>query len=320
MQTNTHLGRRRFIKLAAMAASAPLVPSQVKATMAAASFVPIHEPVLTIAHMTDIHVEPTTVAEHGFLSALEALEHLPKRPDLIINGGDAIMNAATLSKAGVKRQWDSFHRVLVQSPIPAIHCIGNHDLFGWAVPGASHAYGKTWAMNEYKLTSPYYTVVRNGWKFIVLDSIHSRNSIPGYYAKLDMVQKEWLTQEITNTPMDQFICIVSHIPILAVCTLFDRGGRHKGSWQVADNSQHEDADWLRDLFYASGKVKACLSGHIHLIDHVNYLGTDYYCNGAVSGAWWHGQHQQFPPAFALMHFYSDGSSKRDIIRYAWGNT
>jgi hypothetical protein len=64
-------------------------------------------------------------------------------------------------------------------------------------------------------------------------------------------------------------------------------------------------------------VKAALSGHIHLIDEVDYLGVKYYCNGAVCGAWWEGNNQEFPPAFAVMNFYDDGSTEREIVYYDW---
>jgi hypothetical protein len=74
---------------------------------------------------------------------------------------------------------------------------------------------------------------------------------------------------------------------------------------------------LRDLFFQYPNIKACLSGHIHLIDHVNYLGVDYYCNGAVCGSWWMGNHQQFPPAFTIQNFYTDGSTDREVHYYDW---
>jgi Icc protein len=60
-----------------------------------------------------------------------------------------------------------------------------------------------------------------------------------------------------------------------------------------------------------------LSGHIHIIEHVNYLGVDYYSNGAVAGSWWKGSYHQFAPAYAVMNFYADGSCKREIKYYPW---
>ena len=77
-------------------------------------------------------------------------------------------------------------------------------------------------MEEYKINKPYYSQTKGKWKFIVLDSIQCKNSIPGYLAKLDEEQMNWLKDELSNTPQDNFICIISHVPILAICTMFDR--------------------------------------------------------------------------------------------------
>jgi hypothetical protein len=99
--------------------------------------------------------------------------------------------------------------------------------------------------------------------------------------------------------------------------MFDKINHSENNWIIPDNTLHADSHILRDVFNKQGNVKACLSGHIHLIDHVNYLGTDYYCNGAVSGGWWKGEYQEFPPAFVVVNFYDDGSTEREIYYYKW---
>ena len=273
---------------------------------------------LRIAHLTDIHVQPDKVAEYGMASALEAVNKMSDKPDVIINGGDAIMNAVAFDKQKVKAQWNSFHTVLKHhNSLPVHHTIGNHDLFGWALPGNNDEEGKKWAMDEYQLLRPYYHIRQNGWNIIVLDSIHTRKSLPGYYGKLDTQQLQWLKNTLLAIPGHEPVCVVSHIPILAVCSLFDTAYVDKNNWFVPDNILHHDARELRDLFYQSKNVKVCLSGHIHLIDHVNYLGTDYYCNGAVSGGWWKGNHQEFAPSYIIINLYDDGSNDREIHYYNW---
>lgn len=273
--------------------------------------------VLRVAHLTDIHIKPEKIAEQGLAEALSQVNAMADKPDFILNGGDTIMNAVSISKQLVKEQWACFHKLnLANNKIPIHHCIGNHDLYGWALPGSNKNDGKKWAMDEYQLTKPYYSFDTNGWKFIVLDSIHPRKSVPGYFGKLDEAQFNWLENELIQAK-DKHVCIVSHIPILAVCTFFDNSKLQHNSWFVPDNTLHADAFQLRDLFFNYKNVKACLSGHIHLIDYVNYLGTDYYCNGAVSGAWWKGDHQQFSPSFIIMNFYDDGTTEREIHYYNW---
>jgi Icc protein len=272
---------------------------------------------LRLAHLTDIHIQSGLESEKGFASCLHAVNG--QKPDLILNGGDAIMNEAfTFSKEKVKKQWELFHKMMVtENSLPVNHCIGNHDLYGWAMPSSSSDESKLLAMDEYQIKKPYYAMQHKKWKFIVLDSIRPKNSVPGYYAQLDDEQLVWLKAELESTPKDIFICIVSHVPILAVCTFFEGGNKNKKTWSIPNNSLHADAGELTALFYQYPNVKACLSGHIHMIDHVNYLGVDYYCNGAVSGGWWKGNHHQFPPSFSMMNFFDDGKVTRDVNYYNW---
>jgi hypothetical protein len=80
---------------------------------------------------------------------------------------------------------------------------------------------------------------------------------------------------------------------------------------------HVDARKLKDMFLEHSNVKACLSGHIHLVDRVDYLGVSYYCNGAVSGAWWDGDYQECAPGYALVDLYDDGSVENVYVTYGW---
>jgi 3',5'-cyclic AMP phosphodiesterase CpdA len=317
------LSRKSFFKTMGILGAGSLLPGLTRATVAVkdnAYRSAAKKRILRVAHLTDIHVYPVPVAEKGFAAALHQVNRMADKPDLIINGGDAIMNAAAYSRAKVKQQWESFHRILKSdNDLPVYHCIGNHDLYGWAIPGTSNDDGKKWAMDEYQLQAPYYSFVRGGWKFIVIDSIHSRKSLPGYFGKIDEAQLAWLEDELRTAGMHTPVCIVSHIPILAVCTLFDSSNVMHNHWNVPDNCLHADAVKLNNMFFTYKNVRACLSGHIHLIDHVNYLGIDYYCNGAVSGGWWKGDYQQFAPAFVIINFYEDGTTSREVHYYDWKN-
>ena len=273
---------------------------------------------MRVAHLTDIHVKPSRIAEYGMAAALNAVNNMKDKPDFIINGGDAIMNEGALTKGTVREQWGAFHNLInKENSLPVYHCIGNHDLYGFVLPSADHAESKRWAMDEYQLKRSYYSFDKKGWRFIVLDSIHGRNSVPGYLGKLDDEQIAWLRSELSNLDADTHVCIVSHIPILAICSMFD--GIFTGNMQrsVSTTNMHEDAGELVELFYKYRNVRLCMSGHIHLIDYVNYLGVDYYCNGAVAGDWWKGDLQHFAPSFSVINYFEDGSTSREVIYYKW---
>jgi len=274
---------------------------------------------IKVVHLTDVHIENNPIAEKAFATCLNSINE--SKPDFIINGGDSIMNAAfTFSKDKVNSQWKLFKDILnKENNVSVKHCIGNHDLYGsWPLTSKDELGRKHKAMDEYGMTKPYYSFVHGKWKFIVLDSIQLTSSIPGYYAKLNEEQMEWLERELTDTK-DLFVCIVSHVPILSVCSLFDGGilGSEKMDKTLSNSKLHSDSAELTRMFYKHGNVKVCLSGHIHLIDHVNYLGVDYYCNGAVSGSWWKGNHHEFPPAYSVMSFGDDGKVSREVKYYNW---
>jgi 3',5'-cyclic-AMP phosphodiesterase len=274
--------------------------------------------VLRIAHLTDVHVQPEKSAPEGMARALQHAQSLSDKPDIIFNGGDSIMDALKADKARTKTQWQVWQSVLKnECSLPVVHCIGNHDVWGWkmkeAVIRQNQFYGKQWAMDEFGLTARYYSFDKAGWHFIVLDSTHAAKG--GYIAKLDEEQFVWLQDDLKKTPAATPVCVLSHIPIICFCSFFDGDNEKSGDWQVPGAWMHIDARRIKDVLRQHANVKICLSGHIHLQDDVTYLGVKYLCNGAVSGNWWDGAYQEFPPAYAVVDLYDDGSSESEYIPY-----
>ena len=270
-----------------------------------------------VAHVTDIHVQPGKVPEYGMAKVMNQVNGMSQKVDFIITGGDSIMDACGTPKDKVKGMWQTFHSIWKSdNALTGYHTIGNHDLYNISKSTSSFAEHKKWACDEFQIAKPYYFFDKGSWRFVILDSVHPK-AIPGYVGKLDEEQLTWLRKTVADTPADKYICVVSHIPILAICTLFDGATNHHNIWEIHGSNLHTDALVLKDIFYQSKKVKACLSGHIHLIDELDYLGTKYYCNGAVSGAWWGGNYHEFPPSFSVMNFYADGSSERELYYYDW---
>ena len=90
------------------------------------------------------------------------------------------------------------------------------------------------------------------------------------------------------------IAVFSHIPILAACVFFDEEGTPKEmEWKVSDGDMHHDCKALMDVL-AAHHVKLVVSGHIHLVDRVEYRGMPFVCDGAVSGNWWKGPRDGHP--------------------------
>ena len=304
--------RKAFLQTSAAVIGSSLLPSLSFAE--AAKKKPIR-----FAHLTDIHVKPGNIPEAGMAKALQHVQQLTTKADFIINGGDAIMDALEADKAKTQTQWDIFKSILQkENSLPIYHTIGNHDVWGWFIksekPDNDRLYGKQWVQDILEMKR-YYSFSKNNWHFMVLDSTQL-NPAGGYIGKLDEGQLEWLQQELAAVPADKFICIVSHIPVLSICSgLFFDKTETNGDLLIKRNLMHTDFLVLKKIFAKYPNIRVCISGHIHLQDEVEYLGIKYYCNGAVSGNWWKGPFQEFSPAYAVMELFDDGTSKRTMIKY-----
>ncbi|MEO5647557.1 MAG: metallophosphoesterase [Chitinophagaceae bacterium] len=310
------MNRKKFLKQTSLLAAAAVTTSFTE-TSPAASGKPKRS--LKVAFLTDVHVLPTNIAEEGMRKAYRHANALQKKPDFIINGGDSIMDAFAADKAKTQAQWDVWNKVMSEeNKLPIYHVIGNHDVWGWQVKDEAvkldSLYGKNWVLQQHKMPGRYYSFKKNNWHFIVLDSTQENDG--GYIAKLDEPQFAWLENELKNVVAGDFVCIVSHIPIVSFCsTMFLEKNEPNGDFKIIKALLHTDIRRIKALFRQYPAIKVCLSGHVHLQDEVNYLGIKYFCNGAVSGRWWKGPWQEFASAYALFDFHDDGTVARQMISY-----
>jgi len=306
--------RKDFIlNSAGFGATAFVNPSALLATQ-------VKKPPIRVAHLTDMHVKPGKDIEASVAKAMHHAQILVPEVDFIINGGDSIMDSLEADKEKTQIQWDLFTSILKKEiSLPVYHCIGNHDIWGWFIkenkPEKERQYGKVWVVETLQMKNRYYSFSKDKWHFIVLDSTQL-NPAGGYIGKIDEEQLAWLQTELASVSKEKFICIVSHIPILSICAgLFFDKTEANGDLKIQRNLMHSDFFALKKIFNNYPNIKVCISGHIHLQDELNYLGIKYYCNGAVSGNWWKGSFQEFAPAYAMLEFYADGTSKRYMQNY-----
>src|SRR5712692_2995782 len=122
--------------------------------------------VLRVAHLTDIHVQPELRAADGMAACLQHVQTHKEKPDLILFGGDCVMDAFGQTRDRTKVQWDVWHRVLkAECSLPWQACIGNHDVWGWGrecsqVDPGDKDYGKAWAVDALKLGKRYHSFER----------------------------------------------------------------------------------------------------------------------------------------------------------------
>jgi 3',5'-cyclic AMP phosphodiesterase CpdA len=216
-------------------------------------------------------------------------------------------------------QWNLFKSVMKQEcSLPVKSCIGNHDTWGWnkaksKTTGDEPLWGKNRAVHELGLPNRYYSFDQAGWHFIVLDSTHT-DGADGYIAKMDEKQYQWLVADLAKTP----VLLLSHQPIFSAAAFLSGNDETIGStWELRAARMHIDARRLRNLFKKHPNVKLALSGHLHLVDRVDYCGVTYLCNGAVSGAWWKGDNQECDEGYGLIDLYDDGSFANQYVAYNW---
>ncbi len=277
---------------------------------------------LRIAHLTDIHVKPEARAAEGLAACLRhAQEH--HRPDLIINTGDSIWDSIGADEARVRSLWELSMQVWkAECSTPAEHAIGNHDIWGInkvksKTTGNEPLYGKKWVMALHGWEKPYRSFDRAGWHFVALDTVAIKKE-GSYFGHIDDEQFEWLAEDLSRVDPQTPVLLFGHIPILSAAAFFKRlTCEETGEWQVPASIMSIDARRAKNLFVKHPNVKICLSGHLHLVDRVDYLGVSYLCGGAVSGGWWHGKSQEFEPGYAVLDLYTDGSFESRYIPYGW---
>jgi 3',5'-cyclic AMP phosphodiesterase CpdA len=315
-----HISRRQLFRTSVAASGMALFSQPLPAADAAPS---TKKRTLRLAHLTDLHIQPERAAVQGVAAALHHVQALADKPELIITGGDTIMDALVVGMDRAKLQWDLWQQTIKdECSLPIESCLGNHDVFGWdkkasGTTGEEAQWGKRWACDVFGRAKPYYSFDRNDWHIIVLDSIlPSEQRL--YNAGLDDEQFAWLQSDLAATPATTPVLVVSHIPIITV-TVFSATAKKtdNGDLVIAGPLMHNDYPRLRELFRKHPNVKLCLSGHTHVVDRIDFYGVGYLCNGAVCGGWWKADHQHTQPGYAVIDLFDDGTFDHQYINYGW---
>ncbi|MDX2114273.1 MAG: metallophosphoesterase [Planctomycetota bacterium] len=276
-----------------------------------------------LAHMTDSHIQPERGAFDGVAACLTHAMGLADRPELVVTGGDLIMDGFEQPRERTAAQWDLFRRAFRDHcGVPVVHTLGNHDVWGWnqkksKTTSDEPQWGKQWALDALELSAPYRSVERGNWTIIVLDSVFPDRG-DGYIGKLDEAQMAWLDSTLgAVAAAGRHAMIVSHIPIMSV-TVFDLDSRvEENEWRMSGGVMHVDAQALLGLFRTHRCVRLAVSGHIHKLDRCDFEGVSYICDGAVSGSWWRGPGKRCPEGYGVFDLYDDGSFEHSYMTYGW---
>lgn len=218
------------------------------------------------------------------------------KPDVFIFGGDNVFAVDQDRDGGhlepaARAQFNNWKAVVEEKvAVPHHSVIGNHDLWLAHPPGMD---AKTLAIEAFEMPNRYYSWKMKGWKVIMLDVFGIKGS------PVDKEQWDWLASELKE---DLPTCVVTHAPILSV------------TGQLIGGTVKEPNAW-RELFYKHPHVKLALSGHNHMLDVCKMDQVTYLCGGAVSGGWWEGAYQHFPPLFITLELFADGTFKHTVVEH-----
>jgi len=279
---------------------------------------------ITIAHITDVHIFDRLDSEKWFARCLHAIQSHAKKPALILNTGDCVMDTLKVDRAGADQLWKLWRGVLQgDNSLPVHHCLGNHDHWGLGLDNrdslkSDPLYGKKLGLDGLGLDRGYHSFDQGGWHFIALDSVlPSPNAKHGWIGRLDDEQFHWLENDLKSTPTDRPVLVYSHIPILQVASFKYLMPDENSSYNLDGVRMMNDARRIIDLFAKHRNVKLCLSGHLHLEDRVELSGVTYMCDGSVSGEWWKGTHRDSQPGFSLLTLQPDGTFDHSYESYGW---
>ncbi|MEZ0299496.1 MAG: metallophosphoesterase [Candidatus Methylacidiphilales bacterium] len=320
--------RRGFLQMAAAGVAGLLTTAgaagSARADTPVSSAPPSRTRTLRVAYITDVHLQPERRAAEGFAECLRHIHSQPDKPNLVLGGGDFIMDGFAATRERTKTQWDLWTRVLKdEMNLPLRTCLGNHDIWGWnqeksGANGSETDYGKKWAMDVLGQPGRYHAFTQGGWRFVALDSIQPGEKPGTYVSYLDEEQRNWLKEELLHTPPTMPVLIWSHAPLIsALLQLTEKRATPFTSGTVQPNLVHSDGGELSKLFAGHPNVKLCLSGHLHMVEGLELRDVMYRCAGSVCGNWWRGPRDGFAEGYSMLDLYDDGSHTCTYVPFGW---
>lgn len=289
------------------------------------------KPVLRLAHLTDMHAQLELRAGEGLAACLGQM--MAHKPELVLTGGDHVMDVFARDSERAKQMIELYHGVMKEGcGLRLEACIGNHDIFGWnkaksKTTGTEADWGKNWSLDALRIDKRYRSFDLAGWRFVVLDTVREHPTDPnGYVGGMDDEQFEWLSGVLRQTPVAMPVLVLSHVPILHAGSLILHGTARPSELGVTGGSMCLDNKRIIHLFSKHPNVKVCLAGHLHNVERIDIQGVSYICSGAVSGHWWEGrpkvtndkpQMLRCDEGYAMMDLFADGRFTHSYHTYGW---
>src|SRR3982074_397822 len=107
------------------------------------------QPVLRIAHLTDVHLKNEFGAPAKFVKCLHHVQKQTPKVDLILNGGDIVFDMNKENITTIGKQWELMNSVMnTECSLPVHYCLGNHDIWWNENDKGQVLYGKQYSMDQ----------------------------------------------------------------------------------------------------------------------------------------------------------------------------
>jgi 3',5'-cyclic-AMP phosphodiesterase len=319
---NFEISRREFISRVAVLAGG--LTAGLRVERAAASEATDSKP-LRVVFATDSHlmINNQLRSEDGLTAALEAIESLRPKPELILFGGDLTHESPMLDFPAAEQLIDRFLKIWKDhTDLASFFTFGNHDLVGTknaSVNREDPRFGKGLYRMRLALERDFYAFRRSGWRFIVLDDVRPEpdGSYLGEFAEeqLAFLRTELQTDPQTPTVLCGHIPSVSVLPNLSVCGETKANGANFET--PAALVAHNASDLHHVVNETKANVKLVLAGHLHHLEQIQIDGVSYLNGGAICGNWWKGAQKGCPEGFLVLDLRSDGTAESEYQSYGW---
>lgn len=244
------------------------------------------KPLLTAAIITDIHYGPDTGSKLGSKAErlMVAFSTAVKKygPAFVVDMGDRISGR---NPADDRRHMQSLqsHFNLLSMPVHTL--IGNHDIRHLSRQENQDITGSpatSWSMD------------RNNVHFVFWNPEAEKNGNGLNVTEADM---DWLKKDLQGT--DKNTILFSHIP-------FDHELKEEENQHdhIAMRFHYADSAKIRAIAEESGRVKLCMSGHVHRNHRAEINGIHYVSQQSLTQM--HKKHYRVPArAWSWLELYDD---------------
>jgi len=303
---------------------------------------------LSFLFFTDSHV--TDREKFNAVAGMKAaVAHMNEQKgiELILSGGDLIMDALRVCEPECREQYELYRELTAELNRPLFNTVGNHELYGVYLEGAGDdpciveeddvLYGPG-LYHEY-FGPDHYSFNWGPYHFMVLNTISLTRGINAqgdtvrvYYGNVSADQVVWMGEDLAHVPPGTPIILISHIPfVTAVHTLEGYGDYQTINYRLEDSEARSythvvsNASQVINEVLAGHRFILALAGHHHHYEVVRWEdhqhNARFVLGGSICGQWWQGDRRiagsTWPEGYLRVWLRDGEVSDLQYISYGW---